>query len=728
MANITKFSVQWGDKELTIETGRLALQSGGSVTVSCGGTVVLASATISGDMREGLDFFPLTVEFEERLYAAGKIKGSRFIKREGRPSDEAVLTGRMIDRALRPLFDERIRNEVQVICTTIAYDPAVPFDVIGLIAASAALHISNVPWNGPIAGLRIGLSEGSYVLNPAFEQIAKSRLDLVVAGSADKVIMVECGANEVNEEEMLGAFDFANQHYGPVIEVIEKVRQAAGKEKKTLSELMPHKTEDQLIKEESTVTICREIIKDITGPWLLTNELPTKALRKNNLAELKAELKAKLHQRLIDQGMSEIETDGLVKYISGRASKLIELEISLAIVDRERRVDGRAMDEIRALSAEVNIFDRLHGSALFQRGETQVLSIVTLGAPGDAQIIDGMEVEEKKRYMHHYNFPPYSVGEVKMMRGTGRREIGHGALAEKALVPVLPAMEDFPYTIRVVSEVLGSNGSSSMGSTCGSSLALMAAGVPIKKPVAGIAIGLVSFEDKNIYKVITDLQDLEDGLGGMDFKIAGTVDGITAIQLDTKTSGLPRHVVIDALKQGKKARLEILDVMNKAISVPAEMSQYAPRILTLTIHPDKIREVIGSGGKVINDIIAKTGAQIDIEDSGLVMITGAMEGALAAKKIIEGIVKVPEVGEIFEGPIVKLMDFGAFVKLTPGKDGLVHVSEIDWARIEKPSDVLKEGQVVQVKVLSVDSVSGKVSLSMKALKPRPEPTPTPAKQ
>lgn len=720
-----KFTTQWGGKDLTIETGKLALQAGGAVTVTYGDTVMMATATISGNTREGLDFFPLMVEFEEKLYAAGKIKGSRFIKREGRPSDEAVLTGRMIDRALRPLFDDRIRNDVQVICTTLAYDPAVPFDVIGLIAASAALSISDVPWEGPIACVRVGLLDDEFVMNPSVEQIAKSKLDLIVAGRPNRLIMVECGANEVAEDKMQAAFDFADGYYQPVIELIEKVKAAVGKEKKSLTMLMANKTEEQLVKEENAVTLAREIIKEITAPWLLIDSVPTKALRKNYLSSLKVELKEKLLPKILATAAPEENVDKLVAYVMGKSTKLIEWEISLAIIDRERRVDGRSMSDVRELSAEINLFKRLHGSALFSRGETQVLSIVTLGAPGDAQIVDGMEVEEKKRYMHHYNFPPYSVGEVSPMRGTGRREIGHGALAEKALIPVLPTQEEFPYTIRVVSEVMGSNGSSSMGSTCGSSLALMAAGVPIKKPVAGIAMGLVSLEDKGIYKVITDLQDLEDGLGGMDFKVAGTADGITAIQLDTKTTGIPRDVVVQCFKQSRDARLKILDVMNAAISKPAELSEFAPRILTLRIDPEKIREVIGTGGKVINGIIAETGVNIDIEDDGLVMITGAMEGAQKALKIVQSIVKVPEVGEIFEGEVVKLMDFGAFVKLTPSKDGMVHVSEIDWKRIEKPSDVLKVGEKVKVKVMAIDDL-GRVNLSMKALKEKPAPTAPPA--
>lgn len=719
MSIAQKFSTQWGGKEITIETGRLAMQAGGAVTVTCAGTVVMAAATISSNRRDNLDFFPLMVEFEEKLYAAGKIKGSRFIKREGRPSDEAVLTGRMIDRALRPLFDDRIRNDVQVICTTLSYDPAVPFDVLGLIAASAALSISDVPWNGPIAGMRVGMTDGEYILNPSVEQMNKSRLDLILAGVTGKVIMIECGANEVTEDEMLKAFDFADAFYAPVVELINTVVAKVGKQKKSLGELMPQKTDEQLATEDMVIKLAKEVAKEVTAPWLLVKDLPTKALRKNGMGEVKAELKEKLHQRILMLGHAEDEAEKLTVFGAAKASKIIEQEVSNAILERERRVDGRGMYDIRALSADVHIYPRLHGSAIFERGETQVLSVVTLGAPGDAQIIDGMEVEEKKRYMHHYNFPPYSVGEVSPLRGTGRREVGHGALAEKALVPVLPAQADFPYTIRVVSEVFGSNGSSSMGSTCGSSLALMSAGVPIKRPVAGIAMGVVSEEEKGIFKVITDLQDLEDGNGGMDFKVAGTSEGITAIQLDTKTTGLPRQVWIDALKYGKEARLKILDVMNAAISTPSELSAFAPRILTLRIDIEKIREVIGSGGKVINGIIADTGVQIDIEDDGLVMITGAMEGAQKALKAVQDIVKVPEVGEVYEGEVVRMLDFGAFIKLTAAKDGMVHVSEIDWKRVEKPSDVLKLGQKVKVKVIAVDD-QGRINLSMKALIPKPE--------
>ena len=711
MENTQKFEGTIGGKKVIVETGLLAQQAGGACTVQIGDTVVLAAATISKYAREGLDFFPLMVEFEEKLYANGQIKGSRFIKREGRPTDEAVLTGRMIDRALRPLFDERIRNEVQVIVTTMSYDREAPIDVVSLIAASCALHMSDVPWNGPLAGNRIGLVDGKLIVNPTIDEMDVSDLDLVTAGTGDKVIMVECGANEVPKDKMDEAFKLATKHYAEVTDLIEKVRKGAGKEKLNILELMPDKSEEEIKAEEEAVEIARELLKDLTAPWLLEKDLPTKKLRKGNLEIVKDELKVKLTEKEL--------TEDQISYAMNKASGLVEDEISKAILERDRRVDGRAMTEIRDLAAQINLFPRTHGSGLFMRGETHILSLVTLGSPGDAQIIDGLGIEEKKRYMHHYNFPPYSVGEVKMLRGTGRREVGHGALAEKALMPVLPAQADFPYTIRVVSETMGSNGSSSMGSTCGSTLALLAAGVPLKKHVGGIAIGLISDEEKGVYKVITDLQDLEDGNGGMDFKITGTRDGITAIQLDTKTKGLPPQVITEALEQGASALNKVIDVLEKTIPAPQEMSVHAPRIITLMIDPEKIREVIGQGGKVINSIIDATGVQIDIEDDGSVFITGAVEGAEAAQKWIENIVKVPEAGEEYEGTVVRLMDFGAFVEILPGKDGLVHVSEIAWERTENVADAVKIGDKVKVKVIEIDS-QGRINLSMKALLPRPE--------
>ena len=712
MQNTHSFETQFAGKTLKIETGVLALQANAAVTVQLGDSVVLATATISKKQRDNLDFFPLMVEFDEKLYAGGQIKGSRFIKREGRPSDEAVLTGRMIDRALRPMFDERIRNDIQVICTTLSYDPEAPIDVVALIAASAALHISDIPWNGPLSANRIGLINDELILNPTIAQIIESDLDLVTSGMGDKVIMVECGANEVPVKKMDEAFKFAVANYKPVTDLIEKARTAIGKEKLSLTDLMPQKTEEVLALEDAAVKVAEKLIKELTGPWLLTNDVPTKKLRKGNTDIVKKELKLKL----VEAGLTEDQ----IKYVSDKASKMIEDEVSRSIIERDRRVDGRSMKEIRELSSQINLFPRTHGSAMFMRGETQVVSIVTLGSPGDAQILDSLGVDEKKRYMHHYNFPPYSVGEVAPMRGTGRREIGHGALAEKALVPVLPTQEEFPYTIRVVSETMGSNGSSSMASTCGSSISLMAAGVPIKRHVGGIAMGLVSDEKNGIYKVITDLQDLEDGFGGMDFKVTGTRQGITAIQLDTKTSGLPPKVVTDALNQSEEALDEVISFLEKTVAVPQELSKYAPRILSLRIDPEKIGEVIGSGGKVINEIIEMCGGvAIDIEDDGLVLVTGEVENAQKAIKIIETITKVPQAGDVFEGPVVRLMDFGAFIQLAPGKDGMCHVSEIAYTRIEKPADVLKVGDIVKVMVKEVDSM-GRINLSMKALLPKPE--------
>jgi polyribonucleotide nucleotidyltransferase len=714
MQGTQRFSTQWAGKELIVETGVLAQQAGAAVTVQHGDTVIFATATISKERREGLPFFPLMVEYQEKLYANGQIKGSRFIKREGRPSDEAVLTSRMIDRALRPLFDDRIRNEIQVVCQTMSYDDASPVDVIALIAASCALHMSDAPWNGPLAGNRVGLIDGELILHPTIAQMEESSLDLVTAGSGDKVIMVECGAHEVPKDMMDKAFKFATQHYAPVIDLIEEVRTAVGKEKLTLEELMPEKSAEEIAAEEVAIEIVKQQVKEVTAPWLIDTELPSKKLRKGNLEIVKSIIKKNLATMVAEEKITEDQ----MRYGMDQASGLIEYEVSRAVLERDRRVDGRSLTDIRELSAQINLFPRVHGSGLFSRGETQILTIATLGSPGDAQIIDELGAEEKKRYMHHYNFPAYSVGEVAPFRGTGRREIGHGALAEKALMPVLPSQEEFPYTIRLVSETMGSNGSSSMGSTCGSTLALLAAGVPIKRHIAGIAIGLISDEAAGQYKVITDLQDLEDGNGGMDFKVTGSVEGFTAIQLDTKTTGLPPHVITEALNQAADALVRIVDVMKECIDQPQELSEYAPRILSLRIEPEKIGAVIGTGGKVINGIIDETGVAIDIEDDGLVMITGAMEGALKAKEIIENIVKDVAVGEEYEGKVVRIMDFGAIVEFLPGKDGMVHVSELDWKRTEKVTDVVNVGDVVKVKVVKIED--GKIGLSIKALKPKPE--------
>lgn len=706
MSESKRFSTEWGGKTLTIETGRFAEQANGACTVQYGDTVVMATAVISETLREGLDFFPLQVEYEEKLYAAGRIKGSRFIKKEGRPTDEAVLVARSIDRGLRPLFDDHIRNDVQVIVSCLAFDGENDPDIAGIIAASCALHISDIPWAGPIAGVRVGEIGGEKVLNPSYEARGKSLLDLAFAGTDKQVIMIEAGANEAPEDTVIDGFRFGLKHLKKPLELIEEVRKAVGKPKRDISS---PKTEEEALKKERQKTIealARPFIIEKTRELFFTEPKATKGerrLEKTNVKEL-------LGKFLIEK---EIPADEQ-RFAFSIVDEVIEEEISRAILEEGKRVDGRGLEEIRPLFAEVAILPRVHGSSHFKRGETQVVSITTLGAPGDEQTLDGMEHVGTKRFMHHYNFPPFSVGEVKPMRGPSRRDIGHGALAEKALASMMPDKETFPYTVRVVSEVLGSNGSSSMASTCCATLALMDAGVPIKAPVAGIAMGLAS-NKKGEWKVFTDLQDLEDSVGGMDFKIAGSRQGITAIQMDTKTTGLTKEMVEAAIKQACGARLKILDVL--ALAIPThrpELSPYAPRIISLRINPEKIGDVIGPGGKMINEIIATTGVQaIDIEDDGLVMITSTnAEGAQKAYDWVKNITREVLAGEIFKGRVTRLMDFGAFVEVLPKQEGLVHVSQLAPWRVNKVSDIVKIGEEIFVKVTEIDDM-GRINLSMK---------------
>ncbi len=708
MPNVQTFSRTWGGKELSIEVGRYAAAAGGSCVVRYGDTVVLCTATMSKEIqREGLDFFPLMVEYEEKLYAAGRIKGSRFIKKEGRPTDEAVLVARYIDRAIRPLFDYRMRNDVQVIATVLAFDGENDPDILALIGASCALHISDIPWAGPLAVSRASQADGEFVLNPTYAVRDASKLDLSVAGTKERVLMVEAGCDEVDEDTMLKAFEFLEVSLATPIDLIEEVRKAVGKEK---VDVISPKTEDDKKKVEA-----RERVVAIAQPFCekRITELFFGAPKatKSERAAAKSQIKSELKVYLAEQGVDPAE----IKYGTDAVSDFVEAEVTKQILQNGKRVDGRGLDEIRSLFSEVAVLPRVHGSGHFMRGETQVLSVVTLGAPGDEQTLDGMELVGKRRFMHHYNFPPYSVGEVKPMRGPGRREVGHGALAEKALEKMIPAKADFPYTIRVVSEVLGSNGSSSMGSTCGATLALMDAGVPIKEPVAGLAMGLASTPDMKQWKVITDLQDLEDGEGGMDFKITGTKNGITAIQLDTKTIGLTHDIVVETITRAKAARMQVLGVMLQAIARPRnELSPFAPRITTLMVDPSMIGAIIGPGGKMINEIIDTTGVtSIDIEDDGMVMITSVnAEAAQKAYAWVKSLVAVPEVGTIYEGKVTKMMDFGAFVEIMPKKEGLVHVSEMAPYRVGSPSDIVKVGDKVKVKLFEIDS-QGRLNLSMK---------------
>jgi polyribonucleotide nucleotidyltransferase len=705
------FETEFAGRKLTVKTGKLAQQTNASCTVQYGDTLVMATAVMSKDTRDGVSFFPLMVEYEEKMYAAGKIKSGRFVKRETRPADNAVLTGRMIDRGLRPLFDESIRNDIQVIVTVLSFDEENCPDVPAIIAASTALNLSNIPWRGPLAGIRIGQIDGKWVVNPTSEEREGSSMDLVLSATADKVAMIDASANEVDENTMYQAFEFGLKQCEPLIKFQNEIREKAGKDKMVIDTTAVDEDldENQKLSQEQINTLieeCKELAGSKLDEFLFNIPKGSKGERKETLGKVKEQLDEYLTSKQVGKERR--------KKILEFFSEFIEDQITEAILKRDKRVDGRKLDDIRTLECEVGLLPRTHGSGLFNRGETQVLSTVTLGSPSDEQTVDGMEGDSKKRYMHHYNFPPYSVAEASPLRGTGRRDIGHGALAEKALKPVLPNSDEFPYTIRVVSEVLGSNGSSSMASTCGSTLALMHAGVPIKKPVAGIAIGMAS-DEKGDYKILTDIQDLEDGKGGMDFKVTGTVDGFTAIQMDTKTDGISLDIVKESLARGQKAVNQIIEVIEKTIPEPsADLSQYAPRIKTIKIDPDKIRDVIGAGGKIINKIIDETGVAIDIEDDGSVFITSTdNEGMSKAIKWIEELTKEAKAGEIYEGEVVRILDFGAFVELFPGTDGMVHISEItNKERVEDINKYLKVGQKVKVKVMKIDD-QGRVNLTMK---------------
>lgn len=701
--DINVFEMEWGGRSLKVEIGKIANQADGSCRVQYGDTVVLATAVMGG--ARDTDFFPLTVDYEEKLYAAGKIKGSRFIKREGRATDEAVLSARVVDRGIRPLFDKRMRNEVQLIITVLAVDAENDPDIPAIIAGSLALAISDIPWNGPIGGVRVGQVEGEWVLNPTYAAREKSLMDIALSGTPDRVMMLEAGAKEVSEEDAYQAILFGQKHLKPLMKFLDDIIKKVGKEKLAVESLIETDPETEAEKKE-IIEKARIFLKEHIDEYLFASPKGTKGSRK----DAKDDLKNRLDEYLKGEEIGKDKRKWALEVFD----EIVEARVSDAILKEGKRIDGRKLDEIRPLSAEVGYLPRVHGSGLFSRGETQILSVVTLGAPGDEQTLDGMEENGKKRYMHHYNFPPYSVGDTKPLRGPSRRDIGHGALAEKALLHMIPGKEEFPYTIRVVSEVLGSNGSSSMGSTCGSTLALMEAGVPIKAPVAGIAMGLAS-DEKGNYKILTDLQDMEDSQGGMDFKVAGSRKGITAIQMDTKTQGLTKEIIEETLKHAKVARLKILDVMAETIAEPRkELSPYAPRIETIHIKVDKIREVIGPGGKVINEIIDKTGVQIDIEQDGSVFITSvSAEGMIKAKEMIMNIVAEPEVGKIYHGKVVRIMDFGAFVEFMPNQDGLVHISALAPFRVNRVEDVVNIGDEVPVKLIEVDDM-GRNNLSLKA--------------
>ena len=673
-------------KEYTLETGELAKQAGGAVLVRQGDAVVLVTATASRKPKD-LDFFPLTVDFEERMYAAGKLPGG-FIKREGRPTEKATLTARMIDRPLRSAFADGFRNEVQVIATVLGVDMVNQPDVISIMGASAALMIAGIPFEGPLAGVRIARNEGEFVVNPTFDELEESDLDLTIAGSRDAVYMIECGAEEVPEDEMLEALDFAMKAIGEFCDAQEKLIAQC--------DVTPMDVPLHTIDEDLKARVFA------AGEDKMREALhnPDKHARMDAVGAVKDEVV----ETFSDDEMAEFGKDvkALLKQLEKKTMRTMVLE-------EGERADGRKLDEVRQVTTTAGYLPRAHGSGLFTRGQTQVLSVLTLGMLSEWQRLDTIDVSEGKHYLHHYNFPPFSVGETGFMRGPKRRDIGHGALAERALVPVLPDEDEFPYTIRIVSEVLESNGSSSMGSVCGSTLALMDAGVPIHAPVSGIAMGLIKEGDDTA--ILTDIQGLEDFLGDMDFKVAGTEHGITALQMDNKAKGLSREILSKALMQAKEGRAHILSKMMESIDTPREeLSEHAPRILTIKIPSDKIREVIGSGGKVIRGIQDETGAQIDIEEDGTIYIASRDLGGEEALKRIQAIVKEPEIGETYEGArVVSVQSFGAFIELSPGKDGLLHISRVAQGRVDKVEDVLNVGDTVNVKVLDIDD-RGKVSL------------------
>ena len=688
------FKKEIAGRELIIETGKLAGQANGSVTVQYGDTVVLATATMSDRLREGVNFFPLMVDYEERLYAAGKIKGSRFIKREGRPTDEAVLSGRMTDRILRPLFNGRIRNDIQVVITILSVDQENDPDLCAIVGASMALAISDIPWGGPVGVVRVSKADGKIIINPTYEQRKQSLFEVIIAGRGGKVNMIEAGGKEAPESEVLEAIKSAQSYIQEIEKFQVEIISQIGKEKKEVPLVKADDETEKKIRE-----FLAEKIYDLN---FKTPKERQKAKEKMLNEELKMFVTENFGEKTLPVSniILEEETDAIMHK---------------SILQDNKRPDGRKMDEVRELSVVVGILPRTHGSGLFNRGATQALTVATLGAPGDEQTLDSMEEEGTKRFMHHYSFPPFSVGEVAPMRGPGRREIGHGALAEKALLPMIPDKETFPYTIRLVSEVLSSNGSSSMASTCGSSLALMDAGVPIPRPVAGIAMGLILGKGGE-YKVLTDIQGPEDHYGDMDFKIAGSEIGITAMQMDVKVDGITLEIIEKTFAQARSARMQIMEVMNKTIPASRkDLSPYAPRITTLRINPDKIRDVIGPGGKVINEIIAKTEVDIDIEDDGLVMITSKnAEKAVQALEWIKNIVREVVAGEIFQGKVTRIMNFGAFVEILPGQEGLVHISELAPFHVKKVEDIVKIGDVIAVKVKEIDS-QGRINLTHKEL-------------
>ena len=694
------YSMELAGRTLTIETGKMAGLANGSVLVKYGETTVLVNVTASKEPKEGIDFFPLSVDYEERLYAVGKIPGG-FTKREGKPTDKAILTARAIDRPIRPLFPKDFRNDVVVSCLVLSVEQDCSPEVCSMIGTSAALSISDIPFGGPTAAVAVGYVDDKIVINPTEEQRKNSRLTLTVAGTKDKIAMIEAGADEIPNKTMLEAIKVAHVEIKKVCEFIQKIKDEIGKPKFEYMSFAVNEEVYEIIANEFSERMKQDV------------QTPDKPERDEKIDKLSEDVKNWYIEKF---GEEKAEEDKVA--IADAIYKLEKKTVRKLILEEGKRVDGRGIYDIRPLSCEVGLIPRVHGSSLFNRGRTQVMSIVTLGMKSEEQILDGLDTEESKRYMHQYNFPGYSVGEAKSSRGPGRREIGHGALAEKALVPVLPSVEEFPYSIRVVSEILSSNGSTSQGSICASTLALMDAGVPIKKPVAGISTGLITDEnDPSKYVVITDIQGIEDFFGDMDFKVGGTKDGITAIQVDIKVDGLSYEIIEEAFERTAKARAYILDeIMLPQISEPRkEISKYAPKIINMQINPEKIKDVIGSGGKVINKIIEETGVKIDIEEDGSVFIySDDIESARKAQEIIEEITREIEVDGIYTGKVTKIATFGAFIDLGGGKEGLLHISKISKERINKVEDVLKVGDEVTVKVYEIDE-QGRINLTRKDL-------------
>lgn len=693
------FSYNWGGRQLTVEIGQLAKQANGAVLVRYGDTVVLTAA-VGTKQAKDTDFFPLTVNYEEKMYAAGKIPGG-FIKREGRPSEHATLTARLIDRPIRPMFAEGFRNEVQITNTVMSVDPNCPPEMAAMFGSSLALCISDIPFDGPIAGVDVGRVNGEYVINPTTEQKENSDIELSVAGTATAINMVESSAKEVNEEDMLGALLFGHEEIKKLVAFQEEIVREVGKEKMEVTLL----SFDPAIEAQVKDLFSQAMVHAIQTEEKLAREANIEKVKETAIEHFEAVLE------------ENDEKAGLLKQVSQLVDNLEKDEVRRLITEEKVRPDGRKIDEIRPLSSEIDLLPRVHGSGLFTRGQTQALTSATLAPLGEYQVIDGLGIEEGKRFIHHYNFPQFSVGSVGRAGSPGRREIGHGALGERALKQVIPSPEDFPYTIRLVSEVLESNGSSSQASICAGTLALMAAGVPIKAPVAGIAMGLIS--DGTNYTVLTDIQGLEDHLGDMDFKVAGTKDGITALQMDIKIQGITEQILREALTQAKKARFEILEELTSTISEPRkELSPYAPKIEMISIHPDKIKVVIGRGGETINAIIDETGVKIDIDQEGHVSIASTDAAMIQrAKEIIEDLTREIEVGQVYEGTVRRIEKFGAFVEIAKGKDGLVHISELAHERVGKVEDVLALGDKVTVKVIEIDG-QGRINLSRKALLPK----------